>query len=131
MSHPADFRIFDGQKYLSLETYRKSGVGVRTPVWFAADPQGGSPPNLYVYTIGNSGKVKRIRNNPAVKVAPCDMRGNVTGEWVPAIAEVISGDAAQLGMKLLNRKYVPWKQLLDFFARFGRKGRVVFILRPA
>ena len=53
---PAD--RFSGRNYLNLETYRKSGVAVRTPVWFAE--QGGI---LYLYTLADSGKVKRIRNN--------------------------------------------------------------------
>ncbi len=72
------FAPFAGQKYLNLETFKKNGTGVKTPVWFAADPSASLDSNgakLYVYTIGVSGKVKRIRNNPHVKIAPCDMRG--------------------------------------------------------
>jgi len=71
------FAAFAGHKYLNLETFKKSGEGVKTPVWFAADPSASldsSDAKLYVYTIGVSGKVKRIRNNPRVKIAPCDMR---------------------------------------------------------
>lgn len=128
------FAGFAGQKYLSLETFRKSGEGVRTPVWFAsAEGHGGSGgvTVLYIYTIGNTGKVKRIRNNPLVRVAPCDMRGNVTGEWIASRAEILQGDAAAHGMQLLNRKYFPWKQLLGIFAFFSRRERVVMALRPA
>ena len=72
------FAAFEGQKYLSLETFRKNGEGVRTPIWFAAEKDGGAAV-LYIYTIADTGKVKRIRNNPRVRIAPCDMRGNVTG----------------------------------------------------
>ena len=125
------FAAFEGQKYLSLETFRKNGVGVRTPIWFAAETAGGEAAVLYIYTIGETGKVKRIRNNPRVRVAPCDMRGNVTGEFVEARAEILSGDAAAHGVELLNRKYFPWKQLLAFFAMFSRRERVVMALRPA
>lgn len=60
------FAAFAGQRYLSLETFKKSGQGVKTPVWFAAEPSVELDSNnvkLYVYTIGVSGKVKRIRNN--------------------------------------------------------------------
>ncbi len=60
------FAAFAGQKYLNLETFKKSGDGVKTPVWFAAEPSAkldSSDAKLYVYTIGVSGKVKRIRNN--------------------------------------------------------------------
>src|SRR2546421_316307 len=61
------FAAFAGHKYLNLETLKKSGDGVKTPVWFAADPSASLDSNdakLYVYTIGVSGKVKSIRNNP-------------------------------------------------------------------
>ena len=123
---------FAGQKYLCLETFRKNGQGVRTPVWFAAS--GSISPDLsevilYVYTIGNSGKVKRIRNNPRVRIAPCNMRGGLRGDWVDARAEILQGEEAAKGMRLLNRKYIPWKQLLDFFAMFRQRERTVFALR--
>src|SRR5260370_29198678 len=88
------FAQFDGRKYLNLETFKMSGDGVKTPVWFAADPSANldsSDAKLYVYTIGVSGKVKRARNNPRVRIAPCDMRGNVLGEWVEARAEIVTG----------------------------------------
>jgi uncharacterized protein len=128
------FAQFDGHKYLNLETFKKSGDGVKTPVWFAADPASNlasSDAKLYLYTIGVSGKVKRVRNNPRVKIAPCDMRGNVLGEWVEARAEIITGEEAARGMQLLNKKYFPWKQLLAFFASFSRRERIVFALHPA
>jgi len=102
------FAAFAGHKYLCLETFKKSGEGVKTPVWFAADPAASldsSDAKLYIYTIGASGKVKRMRNNPRVKIAPCDMRGNVLGEWVGAQAEIVSGTEAEHGMRLLNKKY--------------------------
>ena len=127
------FGAFAGQKYLNLETFRKSGQGVNTPVWFAAEPSAkldSQDAKLYVYTIGVSGKVKRIRNNPRVNVAPCDMRGGLRGEWVPARVEILGGAEAQHGMQLLNKKYAPWKQLLDFFAMFRKRERTVFLIRP-
>jgi uncharacterized protein len=128
------FAAFAGQKYLNLETFKKDGTGVKTPVWFAADPASdlaSSAARLYAYTIGNSGKAKRIRNNGRVRVAPCDARGNVLGDWVDARAEILSGLEARHGMALLNKKYVPWKQLLDFFAKFKKRERTVFQIRPA
>jgi len=128
------FAAFAGQKYLNLETFKKNGDGVKTPVWFAADPTASidsSGAKIYTYTIGVSGKVKRVRNNPRVKIAPCDMRGRVLGEWVEARAEIISGEEAARGMQLLNKKYFPWKQLLAVFASFSRRERIVFAIRPA
>ena len=131
MSGAADgFAEFAGQKYLSLETFRKNEEGVRTPIWFAAGDEGGAAPVLYIYTIADTGKVKRIRNNPRVRIAPCDMRGNITGEWREARAEILSGDAAARGMRFLNRKYFPLKQVLGFFAGFSRRERLVMALRP-
>jgi PPOX class probable F420-dependent enzyme len=128
------FAAFAGHKYLNLETFRKNGEGVKTPVWFAADPSvslDSSDAKLYIYTIGVSGKVKRIRNNNCVRVAPCNARGDLLGEWVDARAEIVTGVEADHGMQLLNKKYAPWKQLLDFFARFRPRARTVFLIRPA
>ena len=128
------FEAFAGQKYLNLETFRKSGDGVKTPVWFAADPAlnlATPDAKLYAYTMGEAGKIKRLRNNSRVRIAPCDMRGNVTGEWLEAGAEIITGPEAQYADGLLNKKYFPWKQLLNFFAKFGGRGRHCFVIRPA
>jgi uncharacterized protein len=128
------FAPFAKQKYLSLESFKKSGQGVRTPVWFAADPGenlDSSDAKLYVHTIGNMGKVKRIRNNGRVRMAPCDMRGNVRGEWVEARASILTGEEAKRGVKLLNKKYTPWKQLLDFFAAFRPREHVVIGIQAA
>jgi PPOX class probable F420-dependent enzyme len=128
------FAGFDGHKYLNLETFKKSGEGVKTPVWFAADPSASLASNdakLYAYTIGVSGKVKRIRNNGRVRIAPCNMRGAALGDWVDARAEIVTGGEAEHGVALLNKKYFPWKQLLAFFASFSRRGRTVFVIRPA
>ena len=129
------FESFRNQKYLNLETFRKNGQGVKTPVWFAADPAedlSGLDARLYAYTMGESGKVKRIRNSSRARIAPCDMRGNVTVAWVDATAEIITGPESQQADALLNKKYWPWKQLLNFFASF-RPGhtRFCFRIRPA
>ena len=115
------------QKYLSLETYRKNGIGVRTPVWFAeADTA-----KLYVYTGASSGKAKRIRRNGAAKIAPCDAKGNLTGPWTDAAATIVEADEFNRGMQLLNQKYRPWKQILDLFFRLSPSAqRVVIAIRP-
>ncbi len=131
MTPGESFQAFAGHKYISVETFRKSGEGVKTPVWFAEAGLDTPAPVLYVYSTGDSGKAKRIRNNPRVRVAPCDMRGNVSGDWVDARVEILQGEAAATGMRALNRKYVPWKQLLDFFAAFRKNDRIVFAIHPA
>jgi len=129
-----NFAGFSGHKCLNLETFKKNGDGVKTPVWFASDPADDLASNaacLYAYTTGDSGKVKRIRNSPRVRIAPCDMRGNLLGDWVEARAEILTGAEAAYGDSLLNKKFFPWKQLLNFFASFRRRGRVGFAIRPA
>lgn len=124
------FQQLAGHRYISLETFRKSGEGVKTPVWFAETSVEAPAPLLYVYTIGNSGKAKRIRGNPGVMIAPCNVKGKVLGEWIPARAEIIQGEAAEEGMRTLNRKYFPWKQLLDVFSSLRKRERIVFTIRP-
>ena len=127
----ARFASLQEQKYINLETFRKNGQGVRTPVWFAGEPEQGPAEKLYVYSTADSGKAKRIRNSPRVRVAPCEVRGKLLGEWVEARAEIVTGEELEHGMKLLNKKYFPWRQLLGFFSLFSRHKRVVFVIRPA
>jgi len=106
---------FARAKYISLETFRKTGVGVRTPVWFAADPA--APEMFYVYSEADAGKVKRIRNNQHVRVAPCSVRGTLRGAWVDGQAHLIDGEEAEKGQELLRRKYGWMKRIGDFFSR--------------
>jgi uncharacterized protein len=127
MAETSDFAAFDGKKYLNLETFRVSGSGVRTPVWFAA----GDGSLLYVYSTADSGKAKRIRRSGLVRIAPCDARGRLTGGWINAMASMVNGAEYDSGMALLNRKYRPWKQLMDLGVRlYPRHERVMFALRP-
>lgn len=127
-----EFDDFEGKRYLNLETYRKSGKGVRTPVWFATEPEPAGEPRLYVYTTADSGKAKRIRRTGVVKITPCDARGRATGEWIAAQAQIVTGEAFERGMRLINRKYRPWKQILDLSTSlFPRHQRVMIAIRPA
>jgi PPOX class probable F420-dependent enzyme len=89
-----------GQRYLSLATFRKSGVAVYTPIWFAE--QDGK---LYLMTSSKSGKYKRIRNHPQVKIAPCTMRGKITGPEFPASARVLPLEEFAKARQLINAKY--------------------------
>src|SRR5260221_1636589 len=102
----ARFASLQGHKYVNLETFRKNGQGVRTPVWFAGEPEQGAPEKLYVYSTADSGKAKRIRNNSRVRVAPCDVSGKLLGEWVDAREEIITGEAESHSMRLLSQKCI-------------------------
>ena len=75
----------DRHRYVSLATFRRNGAEVATPVWFAAVAD-----KLYVVSAGDAGKVKRLRHSPRARVAPCDARGGVHGEWHDATAQLIS-----------------------------------------
>jgi PPOX class probable F420-dependent enzyme len=97
----------EGQKYISLTTFRKTGVGVATAVWFGEDAG-----KLYVMTRSDMGKTKRIRNNPQVRVAPCSIRGTVTGAEVAATARILPAEEQGRARAALKRKYwavrIPW-----------------------
>ncbi len=92
---------FDHQSYLNLETFRKNGLGVKTPVWFVED--GGV---LFVRTVAASGKVKRIRNDQQVHIAPCKMDGAPLGAWIEASAREVSDREIDRKVdRLLGNKY--------------------------
>lgn len=114
--------LFTKQTYINLETFRKSGDAVRTPVWFA---QEGS--TLYVWTDYTSGKAKRIRRNPSVKVAPSTANGTPLGEFVTATAAVYTPDSPvyQLGNKLMDKKYGLQKKLFEVMGRMRKGSRCV------
>jgi PPOX class probable F420-dependent enzyme len=115
---------FRGQKYLSIESYRKTGLAVATPVWFA---EGDGV--FYVYSLANAGKVKRIRNNPRVRVMPCDFRGQPKGVWVNAEARIADAATGARGHQLLNKKYGLMKRVGDFFSKLRKRERAVITIR--
>ena len=92
---------FKKQQYLNIETFRKNGQGVKTPVWFVQDGEA-----LQVWTQAGSGKAKRIRNNGTVRVAPSTGSGEPTGEWMDAQAQTNeSPEAIKHVEKLMQKKY--------------------------
>ena len=86
---------FENQQYLNIETFRKSGEGVKTPVWFARDGE-----DIYVWTKASSGKARRIRRDRDVKVTPSTASGEPIGEWVNALA---TADASPEALKHINQ----------------------------
>src|SRR5712691_11564552 len=99
-----------GQRYILLTTFRRNGVAVPTPLWFA-ERNG----NLCAMTRSDSGKYKRIRNNPRVTVAPCTMRGKVTGPEFTATARVLPSGQWPEAKQAINRKY--WLARLPFWSK--------------
>jgi uncharacterized protein len=98
-----------GQKYISLTTLRKNGTPIRTPVWFA-EANG----KLYFMTRNDSWKYKRIRNNPSVSVAPCSMRGKVTGPEFGGRARILPKEQWPEARKVVRGKY--WMARLPFWS---------------
>jgi len=99
-----------GKKYMSLTSFRKNGQAVRTPLWFAEQDA-----KLYCMTRDDSWKYKRIRNNPRVLVAPCTMRGRITGPDVEGRARVLEPWEFPAARRALERKY--WLMRLPFWGK--------------
>ncbi len=116
---------FTGQKYLNLESFRKNGQAVRTPLWFA-EGEG----VLYFYTVAHSYKVKRLRNNSRVRIAPCDVRGKLKGDWIEATARLLDAAESRRADELLNRKYGWQKRTLNLLAKLRGHQRAAFAIQP-
>ncbi len=94
-------QAFNDQRYMNIETFRKNGQGVKTPVWFARDGE-----TLRVWTESGSGKVKRIRRDGRVRVAPSTASGQPLGAWTDAqVAADDSPEALRHVVKLFKKKY--------------------------
>jgi hypothetical protein len=104
-------------QFINLETFRKSGLGVKTPVWFVQDGD-----TLFVRTIADSGKVKRIRNSGRVMLAPCKADGTPLGEWMPATArEIKDQSTGQKVDRLLDKKYGMMKKMFSLAAAIQKR----------
>ena len=123
MSSP-NLAPFTGQKYLNLESVKRDGTPVQTPVWFAEEEG-----VLYVYTLANAWKVKRVRRNSHIRIAPCTMHGTVIGPWVKAEATIMDATTAAHGHALLRHKYGWMKGIGDLFSRLLHRERVVIAIR--
>jgi PPOX class probable F420-dependent enzyme len=99
-----------GRKYVCLTTLRKNGTAVPTPVWF-----GEANGKLYVMSRPDSGKCKRLRNNPKVRIAPCTIRGKVVGPEVDATARILPPEAWPSARAAINHKY--WAARLPIWSK--------------
>jgi PPOX class probable F420-dependent enzyme len=112
------------ERYVSLATFRKSGAEVRTPIWFAVVDG-----RLWMMTGGDSGKIKRVRNNARVRVAPSDVRGIVHGPWRDGTARIVDEPRLIADAHAMLRAKYGWQvRLLDLFSRLsGRIARRVWL----
>lgn len=109
--------------YMLLSTRKRDGSFVPTPVWCAGDHN-----TLYMFSAGDAGKVKRLRNFSECRVAPCTVSGKRLEADQEASAELISGEDAQRAHRALVKKYGWQMRLLDIGAGLaGRKKRRAFI----
>ncbi len=112
-----DVEILEGENYISFATKKRSGDFVATPVWFA--PHGNS---YYLFSAGEAGKVKRLRNFGESRVAPCTMRGALTGEWINTEAVLLaSKEDKKTALQALRKKYGLQMKIGDIFANISGK----------
>ena len=110
--------LFLDQKYVNLETYKKDGTPVRTPVWFMIDND-----IIYVITREKTGKVKRLKNNQNIRIVPCSFKGKPESEWIKGIAQKVTGEEAEKAIKLRKKKYGFSARLTGLFS--SQKGNPI------
>lgn len=126
MASKTAFPHLQGHNFMNLTTYRKSGVAVVTPVWFAQKAD-----KIYVFTGGESGKVKRIRNNGKVEVGPCDRSGKPLGEVQSAVARLLAPAEHKSADEIITQKYGWQKRLFGLIGRFRRAQPYYIEIREA
>jgi len=124
-----EIEFLEGGNYLSFATRKKNGQFVATPVWFA--PEGDS---YYLFSAGDAGKVKRLRNFSEARVAACTVTGTLTGEWLDTEAYLLDtpGDEDR-ALQALRRKYGWQMKIGDCFSRLTGKmerRRYIRVRRP-
>ena len=114
----------DRQRYMALATFRRTGAEVRTPVWFAV-----ADGKIYVFTAGESGKVKRLRRSSRARIGPCDARVQVRGAWSDGTARLITEPRViERAHAALRAKYGWQAWMGDLLSRLtGRIGRRAWI----
>ena len=108
--------ISDDEKYFNLGTLKRDGSYVNTPVWFAKDQLG---PGFYVLANVNSGKIKRLRNFDSARIAICDWKGRLKGDWQLANAELVNESVHMI--RLFRPKYGFQFYVFEFFSWLSRK----------
>ena len=113
-SSPSDrISTLSGHAYMNLETYRRNGIGIATPVWFTI----GDDKMVYVVTRTGTGKVKRLRNDSKVRIVPCNMRGQPKAEWLNGNGTFASPEQLKLALIRRDKKYGFKAKLSGLFSR--------------
>ncbi|MFC9837999.1 PPOX class F420-dependent oxidoreductase [Rhodococcus sp. NPDC127530] len=126
------FTALGDESFVSLTTFRRSGEPVSTPVWIARDGD-----DLIVITPADSGKVKRLRNNPSVELCPCSRRGKVDAgvDSVAAVAEIVTDESTSRRMAdTIRDEYGLEYRIVMFVERMlarRQKPRVLLRITPA
>lgn len=115
---------FSNQKYINLETYRKNGQPVQTPVWFVLDSG-----IIYVRTDKNSGKIKRAKKNSHVSITPCNARGHPKGEWVDGEIRMVSTSESERAFLLLEQKYGLQGKVIRMFNKLRNTAPIVISIQ--
>ncbi len=118
------FDQFLNKEYIRLETFKRNGQVVVTPVWFVVDDG-----TIFVRSYANSGKVKRMRNNSYVKIAPLDAMGKPHGVTIEGTAVRVDGDKEIKISQLLYRKYGLKKMSFDLWGAIKQLDWAVFAIK--
>lgn len=114
----SEYERLAAERYVLLTTYRRTGDPVATPIWVAGDNG-----ELVVWTERHSGKVKRVRRDPAVRIQACDLRGRGThGLEVTGQARLLDDAGSERVRHAIARKYGLFGRVTMFFSRL-RGGR--------
>ena len=119
-----NLETFEKAKYINIQTYKKTGQPISTPVWFIIKDN-----KIFFRTSHNSGKIKRIRNNNNVKFALCDIRGKIKGEWYEGIAK-IENDSDNSILFRINKKYGLSSRLMKIFYKIKKIDIVILSIEP-
>jgi PPOX class probable F420-dependent enzyme len=123
----AGFDELQKHQYINLETFRRNGVSMKTPVWFVQEGN-----TVFVRTDANSGKVKRIRNNSRVNIALCKMDGTLQGEWIAATAREVNDENTDRKVDhLLDQKYGLMKKLFSLTSGRNSQKNTVLELKAS
>lgn len=115
--------IFEGfydKKYINLQTFKKNGEIVSTPVWFVLKNN-----EIFFRSDADSGKVKRIRNNNNIKASICDIRGNIKGQTYTGIANFQDKSRYNEINSLFDKKYSLVSPILKIVYKFRKINLVI------